>query len=159
MGIEVVYESNFAEVLNALDETAKKRMMEAARDVHKQTVLNLTGSRSGRWYYVPGTHTKYQASSESEMPASATGTLRKSVKWGIEGDLYGLTGFVGTDVKYGPMLEFGTHHTHSVMVNTKSGVQEKITLGGWNVKPRRWLGLTFEKMEGHIQEVFRRVWF
>jgi HK97 gp10 family phage protein len=137
MGIEVVYVGNFKEVLNALDETAKKRMMEAAREVHKQTVENLTGNRSGRMYYVPGTHKKYQASSEAEMPASATGTLRKTVQWGVEGDGISLTGYVGSDQKYAPMLEFGTK----------------------NMRPRRWLGLTFEKMEDKIQEIFRRVWF
>ena len=137
MGVEVVYVSNLAEVMGKIDQTAKARMLEAARDVHAQTVKNLTGNRSGRTYNVPGTHKKYAASAPGEMPASATGTLRKSVKWGVEGQEAKVVGYVGTDVKYGPMLEFGTS----------------------KMLPRPWLRPTFEQMQGKIQEIFRRVWF
>jgi HK97 gp10 family phage protein len=137
VGCEVIYESNFKECMSAFDEKARERMMEASVAVHKQTVENLTGNRSGRWYNVPGTRKKYQASSESEMPASATGILRKTVKWGVEGEGTTLTGFVGTEQKYGPMLEFGTKH----------------------MRPRPWLRRTFEDMEGKIKESFTRIWF
>jgi HK97 gp10 family phage protein len=137
VGIEVVYKGNFKEVLNALDETAKKRMSEAVISVQKETIQNLRGEGKGWIYFVPHTKTTYRASAPGDFPASATGILRKSIKQGLEGDGISLQGFVGTDVKYGPMLEFGTKH----------------------MAPRPWLRRTFEEMEGRIQEVFRRVWF
>lgn len=168
MGVEVVYEGNFKEVLNALDETAKKRMMEAAREVHKQTVLNLTGNRSGRTYFVPGTNKEYQASAPGEPPASMTGTLRKSVKWGVEGEGISLVGYVGTDSKEGPWMEFGVRG--GKLITPKKGrfltwkhpifgfLHKRSVIQG-QILPRPWLRPTFERMEGKIQEIFRRVWF
>ena len=41
------------------------------------------GSKSGRWYNVPGTGVAYQASSPGEPPAIATGHLRQTIALAI----------------------------------------------------------------------------
>lgn len=85
----------------ALGAAAAKRLYAAANEGRTQVLKNLTGSRSGIRYKVPGTSVTYTASAPGEYPASATGRLRSSVSVKVKG----MTGYIGTDVEYGLALE------------------------------------------------------
>ncbi len=135
MGINIVFESHIGEVSKAIKETASQRMLEAVQTVRNETVEMLSGMRSGRIYKVPGTNRTYTASSPGEPPAVATGALKESIKWATEDN--GMTGLVGTGLKYGPMLEFGTK----------------------NMAPRPWLRRSFEKALDKVKSIFEREWF
>lgn len=137
MGVEIVFRDNLKEVMGKIDETARARMLESVQEVRNTTLETLSGPRTGREYYVPGTRRIYTASAPGEPPASATGELRQSVKKGIEGQGAAVVGFVGTDMPYGPMLEFGTYQ----------------------MAPRPWLRKSFEAIEARVVAIFARVWF
>lgn len=163
MGIEIVFVSNLESVMGKIDETARQRMFEAVNTVRNDTLLRLSGSRSGKTYRVPDTkHVTYTASAPGEAPASATGELRQSVSaeveadgsqigrvWREKGDTSDrkivppsgkqrdLIGMVGTDKIQGLMTEFGTK----------------------NMAPRPWLRKSFEDKEEEVKEIFIRQWF
>ncbi len=63
---------------------------------------NLTGPRSGRWYYKPGGG-MYRASAIGEYPAQRTGHLRSRIFTMWSPDQMSVA--VGTDVPYGKILE------------------------------------------------------
>lgn len=63
---------------------------------------NLTGSRTGRWYYKPGGG-MYRASAPGEYPARRTGNLRAGV--GSLWDPRNARVVIGTNVPYGVYLE------------------------------------------------------
>ena len=85
----------------ALKVASEKALYAAANEGRSQVLSNLTGSRSGTTYKVPGTSVTYTASAPGEYPASATGRLRSSVRVLVKGD----EGYIGTDVEYGLALE------------------------------------------------------
>ncbi len=137
MGIEVTFKSNVPEVMRKIDSASKDRMHEAVNEVRNKTLEKLSGSRSGRTYYVPGTKRTYTASAPGQAPAQATGELRQSIAGEVtkEGKQY--VGRVGTDTIQGKMMEFGTRH----------------------VTPRPWLRKSFEESEAKVKEIFMRLWF
>jgi HK97 gp10 family phage protein len=156
MGVEIAFTENVSGVMKKIDDTARERMWEAVNSVRNTTLENLSGQRSGRQYYVPGTKTKYTASAKDEYPAVATGQLWQSIKATIEvdgsqvaiktwqeesppspGSGKNILGLVGTELNYGPMLEFGTS----------------------KMKARPWLRRTFESLESNLKEIFVRAWF
>ncbi|AGG07977.1 hypothetical protein B1778_04320 [Dehalococcoides mccartyi] len=162
MGVDIAFREDISGVINKIDETARERMWEAANLVRNTTLENLSGPRSGKEYYVPGTKTKYNASTEDEYPAAATGQLRQSLKASVEvdgkqvakvwrehgsnvdskieptsGSGKNIIGYVGTEVVYGPMLEFGTS----------------------KMKARPWLKRSFDSVSEGVKDIFMRVWF
>lgn len=81
--------------------------------------LHTDSPRGGKTYRVGKTPTKadkskgrrfrtHKASAPGEPPAVDTGRLRGGIATDIRFTLFGLEGVVGTNVDYGPMLEFGT---------------------------------------------------
>ena len=119
------------------DGEMRKRMAMAVNEVRSQVLETLSGQRSGRTYYVPGTHKEYTASAPGEPPAIATSDLFKSIGTSIESEPGGLVGKVGTDKIHGKMLEFGTRH----------------------IAPRPWLRISFEKVEGKVKDILGGRWF
>lgn len=92
-------------VIAAITVASRKAVEAALIEGRNKTVKNLTGTRHGITYKVPGTSRTYTASSPGEFPAIATGELRSSVKYKIgikHGKAYGV---VGTDVEHGLALE------------------------------------------------------
>lgn len=87
--------------LAAIEAAEKKALRAAADQGRNQTVKNLSGSRSGVRYRVPGTNRYYTASSPGGYPAVATGNLRDNVRISPKGDEV----LVGTPVEYGLYLE------------------------------------------------------
>ncbi len=136
MGIEIKITDNISQVKGTISEVAKNRMMEAVNTVRNTTLETLSGTRSGRQYYVPGTHKVYTASAPGEPPAVATGRLRQSVKGSVETENGTLVGYVGTDLEYGKELEYGRY----------------------NMEPRPWLRPSFERSEQEVKEIFSREW-
>ena len=137
MATEVKLKFHTQEVLHSIDQAASRRMLTAVNEVRNTVLETLSGNRSGRMYYVPGTRKLYQASSPGEAPAQATSELRQSIDTSIETERGGIVGRVGTDKIQGKMTEFGTR----------------------NMAPRPWLRKSFEKAEGKVRAILSGVWF
>lgn len=136
MAMKVSYKLTInKETERRLGNVAKDRMHEAVNELRNVTLETLSGSRSGRAAYVPGTKKIYTASAPGEAPAQATGRLRQSIKGLVKGGKR-IIGVVGTDIDYGPMLEYGTR----------------------NMAARPWLSVATEKATGKIRQIFRRKW-
>ena len=137
MGIDITFKSNIKELMKKIDSTAKGRMLEAVMEVRSKTLVKLSGQRSGRTYFVPGTHKTYTASAPGQPPAVATAGLRQSIKGTVETEGKQVVGRVGTDLDYGRRLEFGTR----------------------KMAARPWLRKSFEEAEAKVKEIYVRVWF
>ncbi len=127
----VAYTERFNEFKKKLQGSYLEKMQKATQAVRTETLKTFQGNRSGREYRVPGTKKTYIASSPGEAPASATGTLRQHIKTEITVEGRAIVGGVGTDVKYGPWLEFGTV----------------------NILPRPWLRPSFERAEEEVKKI------
>ena len=139
MGIDVTFKSNIPEIMKKIDSTAKGRMLEAVMEVRNKTLVTLSGNRTGRTYYVPGTKRTYTASSPGQPPAVATGELRQSIKGVVESEGKQIVGRVGTDKIQGLVLEFGTHDGR--------------------ILARPWLKKSFDESNAKVKEIFMRLWF
>lgn len=137
MGTEVKLVFHTKEVTNAIEDAASKKMAEATQAVRTQVLETLSGSRSGRTYYVPGTRRTYTASAPGQPPATATAELRQSIKVAVESDGKKVTGAVGTDKIQGLMTEFGTVR----------------------MAARPWLRISFEKVMPKVKSILGRKWF
>ncbi len=115
----------------------RSRMIESVNAVRSQALEVLSGPRHGHTYKVPGTKIPYTASAPREAPATATGQLRQSVKYSVEGNGMDLVGKVGTDLEKGKQLEFGTR----------------------KMKARPWLRVSFEKANDKVKSIWNRKWF
>ena len=146
MGVKVKLVFHTAEVIKTIDDTASKRMVEAVNAVRSQTLETLSGSRSGRTYYVPGTKRTYTASAPGEPPAQVTGALRQSIKTSVEGEGKTVIGKIGSDLPYAARLEFGFRDTDSLGRR-------------YNMAPRPWLRPSFEKSLGKIKSILGSKWF
>ena len=146
MGIEIVFKDDIDRAIKKIGKEAEERMLEAVAIVRDATLDTLSGPRTGRTYFVPGTRKEYTASAPGEPPAVQLGDLRKSVKGGIvyedggdeckdKGDV--LVGFVGTELPKGPMLEYGTTR----------------------MSARPWLRPSFERSMDKLKEIMTRSWF
>jgi hypothetical protein len=127
----VAYMERFNEFKKKLKGSSLEKMQKATQAVRTETLKTFQGNRSGRVYRVPGTKKTYIASSPGEAPASATGTLRQHIRTEITVEGRAIVGGVGTDVKYGPWLEFGTV----------------------NILPRPWLRPSFERAEEEVKKI------
>ena len=87
----------------------KENLLEATMEWHAGVIEDqLTGSRSGRTYLVPGTKKTYTASAPGEAPASRTGVLRTGYRFRIVNKTGVYTGEVGSPEQYALWLEVGT---------------------------------------------------
>jgi len=120
-----------------MEQAAAKKMAEAVNEVRNTVLETLSGNRTGRTYYVPGTRKRYTASAPGEPPAVATAELKQSVKTSIGTEGRTVVGVVGTDTIQGKMTEFGTK----------------------NMAARPWLRISFEKALPKIKSILSRKWF
>ena len=128
---------NLTSVNQLLDQTAPKRMYEAANEVRNTVLTTLSGNRSGRTYYVPGTRKSYTASSPGQAPATVTSELRQSVKASTEGNGRSVVGKVKATAKHALPLEFGTK----------------------NMAARPFMKPSFDKSLDAIRRILTRTWF
>jgi hypothetical protein len=78
--------SNLPMALSLIETANMKALSSAALVGRNKIVENLSGTRTGRKYKVPGTQTYYTASAPGEYPAVATGLLRESIQWRVSRD-------------------------------------------------------------------------
>jgi hypothetical protein len=137
MTTEVVITDNLANVIKMIDDTSQARMEAAVQEVRNVVLDTLAGQRTGRRYKVPGTKDSYYtASAPGEAPAVATARLRPGIRGVVEEEDGNPVGYVGTDLEYGPMLEFGTK----------------------NMAARPWLRISFEKSRETVEGIFEKPW-
>jgi HK97 gp10 family phage protein len=134
MSIKIV--SRIPEAKAKIKDEAFQRMVKAVNAVRNETLVTLSGNRSGRTYFVPGTMKTYTASSPGEPPAVATGQLRQSIKTSIEQVGLNIIGYIGSGIVYAPCLEFGTK----------------------KMSPRPWLKPSFEKSEPKLKDILGGTW-
>lgn len=90
-----------ADAEQAIEET----IFDLTTDTHANAIAAIAGGpKTGRVYTKKNPNRVHQASAAGQAPATDTGRLLGSVQM-ILGDM---SGQVGTNVAYGPMLELGT---------------------------------------------------
>ena len=88
------------------DEIIEETIFDVATETHALAVAGIMGSpKSGRTYKKTNPNRTHTASAPGQYPATDTGRLASSVKMVMQGPMAYV---VGTNVAYGPMLEFGT---------------------------------------------------
>lgn len=123
-------------VMHSMKDAASKRILEAANEVRNTVLETLSGDRSGRTYYVPGTRRKYTASAPGQAPATATSELRQSVKASVESEGMEIIGKVRSESKHALPLELGTR----------------------KMAARPWLRVSLEKTKPKIRAILRKRW-
>ena len=150
--ITVSLKSHVPEVVASIKAAAAQRMLASVITVKNETWNVLSGQRHGRRYKVPttgrgrvgegrsiaGTGVWYTASAPGEAPAARSGAagLLGSVKYKVHGEGQSLAGDVGTKLKYGAPLEFGT----------------------LRMSARPWLKKSFEKAMDAILGIWGKPW-
>ena len=147
--ITVSLKSHVPEVVASIKAAASQRMLASVITVKNETTEMLSGQRHGRRYKVPTTGTRvgegrsiagtgvwYTASAPGEAPANRLGGLRGSVDYKVHGEGQSLVGDVGTKLKYGAPLEFGT----------------------LRMSARPWLKKSFEKAMDAILGIWGKPW-
>lgn len=159
-------------VLKTLNDMIVQRMQKACIHLKNEVNKTLSGDRTGRTYKVPGTkHKYYTASAPGEPPAVATGRLRKSIKYKVEGSFKQCTGYVGTDVKYASILERGgtipghtetvREHVRTMRIKTKQGyIVKQVTVRAHSrnvpakrIAARPFLRPTMEREREKIKQI------
>ena len=147
--ITVSLKSHVPEVVASIKAVAAERMLASVITVKNETTEMLSGQRHGRRYKVPTTGTRvgegrsiagtgvwYTASAPGEAPANRLGGLRGSVDYKVHSEGQNLVGDVGTKLKYGAPLEFGT----------------------LRMSARPWLKKSFEKAMDAILGIWGKPW-
>ena len=86
--------------IRKVDAAMLKRMKLATAELKRETLKTFQGTRSGRTYYVPGTHKSYTASAPGEAPAVATGAGKDSIREALSGSGHKIRGHVGAAMGY-----------------------------------------------------------
>lgn len=129
--------TSFNEVENKINKEAKARVYDAMEFLRGETLVTLSGPRTGMEYFVPETKTMYTASAPGEPPASPTGRLRLATATRLKTEGGGIVGEIGNPLEYAPELEYGT----------------------WRIEPRPWLRPTFMRNKEQLMNMLRQRWF
>lgn len=120
--------SNLDDIVDKIEGKSKERVEETVKDVFKRAQEKLKGQGSGRQYHLPSKSRsartrrgeqetikrvnprggKYRASRPGRPPAEATGLLRKTLGYYVEGSGSEFEGAVGSPLKEAVYLENGT---------------------------------------------------
>lgn len=128
--------SNRAVVVEAVRQAMRRKVAAMGIEVRKTLQLEvLVGQRSGRWYRVPGTSKRYQASSPGEAPARRTGDLARSYKTGPLEETPGRVQVkVGSALEYAPILQGPLDRPHlDTAVELARPKLEQILRGEWGI--------------------------
>jgi Bacteriophage protein of unknown function (DUF646). len=126
-----------AEEFERLRPRAAKALLKAALHFESAVKKTLTGTRTGRLYYIARLGRMHRASAPGEPPATLTGRLRQSITHSeIQSDGENVWINVGTDVPYGKILEFGG-----------------VTSDGIRILPRPYMAATFLREEDRISKI------
>lgn len=105
---QVRFETRLPKITAEIKRELVGRLFAATLVWRGAVVREMQGPKSGKFYRVPTTGVRYQASAPGESPAIREGILRAS--YGTDVDKEELVGFMGTDLDYGLHLERGTVH-------------------------------------------------
>lgn len=130
--------SNRAVVVEAVRQAMRRKVAAMGIEVRKTLQLEvLVGNRTGKWYRVPGTKKRYQASREGEAPARRTGDLARSYKTGPLEETPGRVQVkVGSALEYAPILQDpdGLNRPHlDTAVELARPKLEQILRGEWGI--------------------------
>jgi hypothetical protein len=132
-----MYKSNKKQIQGKLKSASKEAVTIGANEWRNAILRTLTGNRSGREYYVPGTHKKYTASAAGEAPASVTGGLRTSYEIVVKSDTEAIvtSGLKSGNYYLATMLEKGTKY----------------------MKPRPHFWISYDNNKDKIENAMKRV--
>jgi len=105
--VAVKFISKARKQISRMDAAMLKRMKMATAVLKAETLKTFRGTRTGRTYYVPGTHKSYTASAPGEPPAVVTGAGKDSIREALSGSGHKVRGHVGTAMGYA--FNPGTH--------------------------------------------------
>ncbi len=144
----VKLKSRIPEANSKIKDTAYARMVKTVHAVRNETLLTLSGERTGRVYRVPGTQRFYIASAPGEPPAKATGRLRESVVGTVDYEGLNIVGYVG--------IREGEQVPDSKV--TVGDYAKWLEYGTKRMEPRPWLRPSFEKSEDKIKGILGGTW-
>lgn len=168
VGTDITFSPSFeAELLGQARDRMPGAVFAAAHHLRGKVIERLSGTRSGRTYFVPGASSAtYRASAPGEAPASATAKLRQNVN--VEGpyvadnEVSARVGVDGQRVPYARRLEMGGAHV-------QRETQAVRTVDGWitvkagtviRTAPRPYLRPTFmaerEAVEAMLEKALNR---
>lgn len=101
--------NNIDQLTAQMSEALGRAILKSTILVRNEVIRELSGSRSGRLYRVPGTNRTYRASKPFEPPAVRLGHLRNSYQYKVMGSGWEMKGFVGSELEYAHYLEYGTY--------------------------------------------------
>ena len=128
---EIKITDRIPEVKELLKKAGERNIKDATFSTHDVLIDQiLVGTRSGRFYYIPGTKKLYQASAPGEAPARMFGDLARDYKPSVKG----FEGAVGAVLLYALMLEKGTK----------------------KMKPRPHLGIAFDMNKNEIIRILSK---
>jgi HK97 gp10 family phage protein len=136
MGLEAKFTSQAGKAIDQIEKAQKEQLTKACLAVQKVAFDKLGGPGKGRWYRVPGTKRRYQASEPGDPPAIRTGILRKTLHYAISETDGEMVGMIGSSQKYAPALEFGTS----------------------TMSPRPWLRPSFEEASVEAKSILATKW-
>lgn len=96
------------DLLAMLPEEVESRMQAVATLIEGEVKEILTGQRRGKWYKVPATNRKYQASLPFEAPAVRLGDLLRDYRGFTIGSGIYTEAIIASPTIYSKWLEFGT---------------------------------------------------
>ena len=146
MNVKVI--SRIPQVQQRLAISPTQRMYEAVSVIRGQTLITLSGNRSGRTYLVPGTHKTYTASAPGEAPAQATGELREHVSTSVETKATNVLGKVG-------IPESAKNKITGLSIGDYAICLE---YGTTNMAARPWLLPSFNKVKGQVKSILGAKW-
>lgn len=115
-----------------LEAEIKKAVQDSVFLIHSTAIKSIQDNSSGTKQKRYKPDRTVRASKPGNPPNTDTGRLVKSIDFNFENG--GLTGEVGTNLKYGRYLEFGTQ----------------------NMEPRPWLSVAARSVKGKMSKIFKQ---
>lgn len=101
-------EKKLGEVAKVFNKAAEESIVEATLLVHATAVKSIQKNTDGQSQTRYNPNREVKASNPGDPPNTDTGRLVQSIQFDFESKNGKMTGFVGTNLKYGAYLEFGT---------------------------------------------------
>lgn len=125
-------EKKFLKLVSESEAYAKKAVTDSTFIIHGRAVKLIQANSSGTRRIRYGPKRSVIVSKPGSPPNTDTGRLVQSIKFDFEDD--GLTGIVGTNLKYGKALEMGTK----------------------KMEPRPWLSTAVRQTKKEVSKIFTK---
>lgn len=127
-------EKKLGEIGAAFDRAANQATIESTLLIHETAVKSLQSNSDGDAQTRYNPKREVHASKPGETPNTDTGRLAQSIQFEFEEKTGKKTGIVGTNLKYGAYLEFGTE----------------------DMEPRPWLAPAVSAAAKEVGEIFEK---